>query len=36
MNDNTRKDDGSTWAGPVLFAAVTAGVAVLFWWFLSA
>lgn len=36
MNENAHKNGGSTWAGPVLFVAVTAGVAVLFWWFLSA
>jgi hypothetical protein len=36
MNDNARKNGGSTWAGPMLFGAVAVGLAVLFWWFLSA
>jgi hypothetical protein len=36
MNENGQKDNGLAWAGPVLFAAVTVGLAVLFWWFLSA
>ncbi len=36
MNEDRQKDNGSAWAGPVLFAAVAVGLTLLFWWFLSA
>ncbi len=36
MNATTKRDEIYRWAGPLLFIAVLAALAVLFVWFLSA
>lgn len=36
MNDDAPGKKNGGWAGPILFVVVTAAIAVLFWWFLSA
>jgi len=36
MNENGQKSNESGWAGPALFTVVAIGLAILFWWFLSA